>query len=321
MRKMKPEDKIKLDHIRFKNAGDKLYLKTETDSRRAKMRVITALTGNLKSSDIVSGKFTILNKAAKQIKVLDTASGVTSLEVDLTTLPDGEYYLKSEITLKDGKKLDAPKEFFSVYNHPDWLNDIGLQKPEMPAPKPWKNLTLAGKNAIRNWNGKIFFADNGMIKNIYADQGDIFQQAMKLTVNNAEPQLTMSDFSVQNSLASAKLSGKCGNLHLSGKLTSDYLGFTRYTIKVKALENTALDEFKVALPVADADFVSRTDGSWSNVGSLALKEIKQFTSKSFYDNIVLGTIDRGISFFLPRLRREEMVPSGRSIMSAISVML
>ena len=312
MRKMKPEDKIKLDHIRFKNAGDKLYVKTETTSATAKMQVTTALTGNLKSSDIASGKFTILTKDKQPLKVIATAAGVTRLEIDLKTLPDGEYYIKPEITLKDGRVFDAAEEFFSVYNHPDWLNDIGIQKPEMPAPQPWKNLIAAGKNTVGNWNGKIFFAENGMIKNIHAGKGDIFRLPMLLTVNAAVPQLTMRDFTVKASSASAKLSGKCGDLLLNGKLTSDYAGFTRYTITVKALKDSALDEFKIELPVVDSDFVSRTDGSWSNVGSLALNEIKNFTSKDFYDNIMLGTIDRGVSFFLSRLEPASKRKFGRN---------
>ncbi|MBE6402508.1 MAG: hypothetical protein E7039_02145 [Lentisphaerae bacterium] len=301
MRKMKQDDKIKLDHLRFKNAGDKLYVKAETTSATAKMRVTAALTGNLKSSDIVSGKFTILSKDKKVVKEMNTAAGVTTLDVDLKTLPDGEYYIKPVITLKNGKVFDAPEEFFSVYNNPDWINDIGIQKPGMPAPKPWKDLAAAGRNTVENWSGKVFFNANGMVKNIYAGKGEVLTAPMQLTVNSAVPELKISNFAVQPSLATAKLSGKSGDLQLSGKVTSDYMGFTRYTLTVKANKDTALDEFKIALPVPDADFVSRTDGSWSNVGAMALKEIKKFTSKKFYDNIMVGTIDRGVSFFLSRL--------------------
>ena len=301
LRKMKPEDKIKLDHIRFKNAGDKLYVKTETTSATARMRVTTALTGNLKSSDIASGKFTILSKDKTVVKVFDTPAGTMVLDVDLKTLPDGEYYIKPAITLKDGRVFDAPEEFFSVYNNPDWINDIGVQKPEMIPPLPWKTLAATGKNIVENWSGKVFLTYNGMIKNIHAGKGDIFSSPMKLTVNSTAPGLNMSNFTVQPSLAAAQLTGKSGDLLVSGKVTCDYMGFIRYTMTVKADKDTFLDEFKIELPVVDSDFVSRTDGSWSNVGAMALKEIKKFTSKNFYDNIMLGTIDRGISFFLPRL--------------------
>ena len=249
MRKMKAEDKIKLDHLRFKNSGDKLYMKTAISSSAARMRVTAALTGNLKASDIISGKFTVLSKDKKPLKEFNTPAGTTELTIDLKKFPDGEYYIKSAVTLKDGRVFNAREEFFSVYNHWDWRNDIGIQKPDMIPPRPWKKLTDSGKNTVSNWSGKIFFDDNGMIRNIYAGNGNVFRQPMKLTINSAVPEIVLSDMNVFPSLASAKLSGKSGSLKINGKITSNYVGFTHYTITVTALKDTYLDEFKIVFPL------------------------------------------------------------------------
>ena len=301
LRKMKATDIIKLDHIRFHNAGDKLYVRTETDSHTAQMRIVTALTGNLKPADIASGKFDIRDKTGAHKMTVESPAGETAVLVDLKQLPDGEYTVTPELSLKDGRRLAAPAEKFGVYNHPDWRNDIGIQKPDMTPPMPWKALKEAGKNAVDNWNGRITFDPDGMIRQIRAGQADLLSSGMNITLNGQKLRTNLNSLTILPSLASGELAGENGNFLVSGKVASNYTGFTRYTLSVKARAEAELDEFQITLPVCEADFVSRTDGSWSNVGAVVLKEQKSFASKNFYDNILLGTLDRGISFYLPKL--------------------
>ncbi len=300
MRSMKASDIIKLDHLRFKQAGDKVYVRTETDSKSGKMTVTTALTGNLKVADIVSGKLLITDLKKNEIKSIPIAAGQDKTVIDLKLLKDGEYYVIPELTLKNGKVIKADSEFFGVYNNPDWANNIGVQTPEMTPPAPWKALS-GGKDTVKNWSGSVKFNAQGMISQINANKADVLAKPVSLTVNGENPAFSAPDLKVQPSLAEAALKGKTGDFSIEGKVTSDYLGFTRYTLNVKANKDTVLNAFTLNVPVSNVEFVHRCDGSWSHVGVVDIKDGKKFTTNRFYDNVLFGTLDRGISFYQPRV--------------------
>lgn len=300
MRKMKAKDIIQLDHLRFKEAGNKLYIKTETDSKKAQMTVTTVLTGNIKASDITAGKLVITDTKKNEVKSIALAAGQVKTVVDLKELKDGEYYIAPEITLKNGKTMKCDPAFFGVYNNPDWANDIGVQKPEMTPPAPWKALSGAG-DTVKNWSGEIKFGKDGMIQQVNANRADILSEPVTLSVNGGKLAFNAPDLKVQPSLAEAPLAGKVGNFTVSGKVTSDYLGHTRYTLTVKANSDAVLNSFTLKVPVKDIDFVHRCDGSWSHVGVIDLNEKKVFSTNRFYDNVLFGNIERGMSFFQPKV--------------------
>ena len=300
MRKMKAKDIIQLDHIRFKEAGNKVYVKTETDSRKAQMNVTTALTGNIKAEDVVSGKLVITDSKKNTVKTITLAAGQIKTVIDLKQLKDGEYFIAPEITFKDGKVMTAEPKFFGVYNNPDWANNIGVQTPEMTPPAPWKALAGAG-DTVKNWSGEIKFGKDGMIRQVNANKADILAAPVTLSLNGAKLALNAPDLKVQPSLAEAALAGKAGNFTVSGKVASDYLGHTRYTLTVKADSDAVLKDFTLKVPVKNVDFVHRSDGSWTQIGVIDLNEKKVFSTNRFYDNVLFGTIDRGISFFQPKV--------------------
>ena len=300
MRKMKATDVIQLDHLRFKEAGDKVYIKTETNSRKAEMTVTTALTGSIKAEDIVSSKLVITDKQKNEVKTLNLAAGQVKTVVNLKELKDGEYYITPSIALKNGKVMTADPTFFGVYNNPDWTNNIGVQTPEMTPPEPWKALSGA-KDTVKNWSGSIKFGKNGMIQQVNANNADILSAPISLSVNGAKLALTAPALKIQPSMAESAVAGKAGDFTVNGKITSDYLGNTRYTLTVKANTNTVLKDFTLNVPVKNVDFVHRSDGSWTQIGVIDLNEKKTFSTNRFYDNVLFGTIDRGMSFFQPKV--------------------
>ena len=300
LRKMKAKDIVQLDHIRFKEAGNKIYVKTETDSKAAKMTVTTALTGNIKAADITSSKLVITDKQKNEVKTVTLAAGQVKTVIDLKELKDGEYYIAPAITLKDGKVMTAEPAFFGVYNNPDWVNDIGVQKPEMTPPAPWKALA-GGKDTVKNWSGEIKFSKDGMIKQVNANKADILSDGITLSVNGKKLAFNAPALKVQPSLAETGVTGKAGDFTVTGKITSDYLGQTRYTLNVKANTDTVLKDFTLKVPVKNVDFVHRSDGSWTQIGVIDLNEKEVFSTNRFYDNVLFGSIDRGMSFFQPKV--------------------
>ena len=300
MRKMKAKDIIQLDHLRFKEAGNKVYVKTETNSRKAQMTVTTALTGNIKAADITSSKLVITDAQKNEVKTINLSAGQVKTVIDLKQFKDGEYFIAPEITFKDGKVMNAVPQFFGVYNNPDWTNNIGVQTPEMTPPAPWKALSGTG-NAVKNWSGEIKFGKDGMIRQINANKADILSAPVSLSLNGEKLAFDTPELKVQPSLAEAPLAGKAGNFTVSGKVASDYLGHTRYTLTVKANSDAVLKDFTLKVPVENVDFVHRSDGSWTQIGVIDLNEKKVFSTNRFYDNVLFGTIDRGISFFQPKV--------------------
>ena len=300
MRKMKAKDVIQLDHLRFKEAGDKIYVKTETNSRKAQMTVTTALTGSIKPADIVSSKLVITDTKKNEVKSIDLAAGQVKTVIDLKTLKDGEYYIVPTITLKSGKVMTADPAFFGVYNNPDWTNNIGVQTPEMTPPAPWKALS-GGKDTVNNWSGNIKFGKDGMIQQVNANNADILAGPITLSVNGEKIAFNAPALKVQPSLAETAVAANAGNFTINGKITSDYLGNTRYTLDLKANANTVLKDVVLNVPVKNVDFVHRSDGSWTQIGVIDLNEKKTFSTNRFYDNVLFGTIDRGMSFFQPKV--------------------
>jgi len=302
LRKMKATDIIQLDHLRFKEAGNKIYVKTETNSKKAQMTVTTALTGSIKAADVASSKLIITDDNKNAVKTITLPAGQVKTVVDLKAFKDGKYYIKPELTLKNGKVMTADATFFGVYNNPDWINDIGVQTPEMTPPAPWKALA-GGGDTVENWSGSIKFGKDGMIKQVNANKADILAAPISITVNGGKLALNAPAIKVQPSMAETKVDGKSGDFTISGKIASDYLGHTRYTLTVKASKDTVLKDFTLNVPVKEVDFVHRCDGSWSHVGVIDLNEEGKeiFTTNRFYDNVLFGTIDRGISFFQPKV--------------------
>lgn len=301
MRNRKPEEFIRLDHIRLKSGGDKLYVRTETDSAQSAMTVTTALTGNLAPDDVTVRSFTIRNEDGSVVKTFDTPVTEAQTKLDLKQFSDGVYMLEPVLTLKDGRKLTAEPVAFGVFNHPEWANDLGIQKPAMTPPKPWTALRAEGKDEIANWNGKLAFTPGLLLRQITAGGEDLLSRPLEITVNG-EPLTAASDrnFQVEPSLATAEAEGPAAGFEAHWRTTVDYLGFVRYTLEITAPKAAALRSLKVALPLKSVDFVNRTDGSWTEVGAVDLKRHKVWESNRFYDNIMLGDIDRGISFYLPK---------------------
>ncbi len=296
IRRINEKHSIKLDHLRFKPAADKAEVRIKTDSGAKVMQVNTLLTGKAASAKVQKRSYIIQDAAGKTVKKLSApASG--AMEIGLKDFADGEYFLIAEMTLAEGRTLTADAKKFSVFCNPDWYNDIGIQKPETAPPAPWKALASGGKFTVENWNGKLEFAPNLLLKSIVSCDGKRVAGAMEIAVNGQALPIAGQPFAVKPSMASAGGKGLSGDVVCDMLVTTDYAGFTRYTLTLKAEKETDLKSLKLNFSVPEAEFIHRTDGSWTDVGAVELTPGKVWETKHFYDNIMFGNVERGISFF------------------------
>ncbi len=295
IRNMGPEQNIKLDHPRFKPAADRAEVRTETNSAAKTMQVHTLLTGEAASGTVAQRVFSIRN-AADQLVAEQPAPPAGPFEFDLQKFPDGEYQLIAQITLADGRVFTTDPKAFSVFCKPDWSNDIGIQQPDMTPPAPWTALQPDGRYGIRNWNGQVTFAADLMLAGIFSGTTEV---AGPLSIKLNEQPLAVKGlpFQVKPSLAAAAGSARIGDVDCELALTVDYMGFIHYQLTFKAVRQTELQALTLNLPVRDIEFVYRTDGSWTEVGAVELADGKTWETKRFYDNIMLGNVDRGVSFY------------------------
>ena len=296
-RRMRPEEEVCLDHIRFR-AGEKgVVLSSSIDSSERSMNV-TAIPLGVAPDDIDKMNLLVLDAKGAKVAERTIESGKTEL-FNLADMPDGNYELECSLALKDGKAISSKKPF-SVCNNPYWMNDIGIQKPDDEPPAPWKPLALTG-SSIATWMGTLEFDDNLLLKSL----PKILSSPMRLTVNGKPVAgAGKPKWNFAKSLCKAETTvfgdGWNGTLHSS----VDYTGFVRYKLELIANQELTLNEISAAFTPETLEFIHRSDESWTDIGSVVLAGRKEWSTKHFFNELMFGGMERGLAWYAP-----EMLPA------------
>ena len=308
MRRVNEKDLILLDRIKFSRVADKAMLEFSVDPDKCTMSAKTILTGDLQKNKSLKPEFVIKDQSGKEVKRLKSDALIK--EIDLKAYPDGEYTLLGEFKLPDGKTLATEVKKFGIYKKPAWRNVIGVQKPDMQPPAPWKSLKFSG-NTLATWMPQLKFGKNNLQLESITSAGSELLLAPVSLVCNAREVLSSAKpgkWSVQPSLASAGGTFTDGDLQYTVAAEGDYMGFLKYTVTVKALQPAELKSGKLALKVSDAKFLNHCDYSWTGVGSTVFAEKNPVVSKQVYTDLQIGNEDRGICVYL-----QEVYPSKRNM--------
>ncbi len=293
---------VRFDHIRFKQGEDKLYTRYEIDPDTQKMAVINALSGSLLAENVKEAVITIKTDAGDKIGSFPGKIGESAV-IDLASFKDGVYTLESEIVFKDETSIKSETKKFGVFNKPDWLNDLGIQRPEAPAPAPWRDLKFKD-GVVTTWNNAIKFNDRLQLQQIAMlndkkimnkplsfeiNQKSIFTNGVSATWQ-AQPSLVSGIYPIQGE-------GWTGEL----KLSVDYSGFIRYTLKITAQKPIVLNSGSLKTSLESVDFINRNDGTWTDIGAVDLNRQKSYATKHLYNDIMFGSLDTGLLFYIPKI--------------------
>ena len=298
MRKVGAKDLILLDRIKFSRVADKALLDFSIDPDKCNMSAKVILTGDLQKDKTLKPEFVIKSLDNKEINRIKSDTLIK--DIDLKNIADGEYYLLGEFKLPNGKLLATEQKKFGVYKNPAWRNNIGVQMPDMPAPAPWKDLTLSG-STIKSWQPELQFGkDDLQLVSISADSKNLLQVPATFTCNGQELLSSAKGvkWNAQKSLITGNAAVKNGDCTWQISAEADYTGFLKYTLTVKAEKPVELKSGKLALKISDVEFLNRCDYSWTNVGSIVFAEQPQLKSKQVYTDLQMGNVDRGVCVYL-----------------------
>jgi len=287
---------VRLDHLRFFQGEDKITTQFEIDPDRKSMSITNIPGGALINAVVVRQVYKIISTAGGASREI-VIPGDAENRIDLTSFADGTYTLSVTVEYKNGQVVKGQTLPFGVYNSPDWANDFGIQKPQDPAPAPWRNLQFA-ENAITTWNNRFFFSDTLQLKNI----DDLFASPLQFSINQENIFRGQSAQWIQHP-SQASASSLVQGEGWEGALTVsvDYLGFTQYSLKITAKEDTVLTSSTFTATLKAVDFINRNDGSWSNNGALDLNQQSVWESRRLCNAMQYGTLDRGLTFYVERI--------------------
>lgn len=295
---------VQLDHLRFRKGGDKAYLRYEIDPDKKELSAVCALIGSIPEENIADAVFTVTAKDGKEHSFAGKP-GVTQ-NISLKDFSDGEYQLQAKVTLKDGKSLLSEPQKFSVYQHPDWANDLGILKNSDPAPAPWRDLNRQN-HTVATWAHRFEFGSGLDVRALTGLNGEAYLSAPVKFVLDGQDVFSGAEAQWQDGKSRITGQTEIKNRNWTGDLSCvlDYTGMLRYTLKLTANDDLTLQSGKLELQIPHADFIHRSDGSWTNVGAVDLNKEKTFTTKHFY-NLQFGSLERGVCFYASNLYPRRM---------------
>ena len=301
MRKMTANDVIQLDHIRLRQGDNQVSLRYDIDPDTRKMAIVSYLIGNINKEDVTHIDYLVSQKEQVIRNIPGKIDGETI--VDLTEFSDGEYQLSAQAVFKDGSNMSSDPVAFGVYNHPDWLNDIGIYRPTDPAPAPWKHLQLNGQQ-VRTWNNCFTFNKALQLQQLTGTDGrhPWLSAPMSLTFNQHDVLGgdKNADWEAGSSMVKGTSTFRCDDFTCQVNVSIDYVGFMRYTLHFSALRDFTLNQGTLALNLPEVDFIHRCDGTWTEVGAVDLNRHQEWSSKHLYF-LQFGNIKQGICFYTPKL--------------------
>lgn len=297
MRKVSPDEYIRLDHIRFHPGESAAFLRNEIDPDKQEMTLSNSISGDIPATAIKNISYLIQSKDGAVKKEIPGKLNVTQA-FDFKELPDGPYTLTLTVELQDGKTLtDGPRPFVLCKN-PTWTNNLGMRETLKKAPAPWKDLKV-GKNSVTTWSPVFEFSPAAQLLSLKDAKGNaLISTPVTITVDGE----SIFDGLTPAKSASGPLEATFGAEGQKASVTAnvDFAGFLRYTLTIPPQKKN-LTSGVIEFEVPEAEFLHRCDDSWSAVGAVDLNKHPEWSSKHLYNELALGTVDRGIVIYTPKL--------------------
>ena len=297
MRKIPAEGHIRLDHLRFHPGASAAYMRHDLDPTAQTLQLTATVTSEIPPQDIQEAvfRFDQINGAEKHLFPVQPGIPQT---IDIRSMPDGNYQLQLDVKLTDGRVLTDGPLLIPLCKHPSWTNDLGMNLTHAPA--PWIDLTGDG-NAVHSWRYDFVFSHDGLLDTLEDREAHVSLLDGPMAIRlNGEALATVPQAAISANGAaitrSAALQGR-----FNGTLVSrlDYTGFLHCTLELLPGKTGLPSSGELELGIREAEFLHRSDDSWTAVGSLALPD--SWSTKHFYNEVTVGTVDRGLVIYLPRL--------------------
>ncbi|MBQ9337600.1 MAG: hypothetical protein IJS14_09945 [Lentisphaeria bacterium] len=295
-RKISPQEYVRLDHLRFRIGKSKVEVRVDIDPDRETLSLGNFITADIPAESIASMEYRITGPSGRNVAGKYGENTVLPLK----DFADGSYQAELCLKMKDGKESKSEPAAFMVCRNPVWRNRLGILEPSDPAPRPWKDLQRKD-NSVSSWNNRFQFTPELGLAGIEDGQRMPVLKSLELTVNGKP--LGSSPVRWTDGKSMIRGESVCAGANWRGTLTvsADYAGFLRYTLKIRAEKPVVLNSIRLEMNTPEAEFVYRSDDSWTKIGAVDLKKEKSWTTKHFYNEIQFGKMDRGIAFFVPKL--------------------
>ena len=295
-RRMKPEEYVCLDHLRFYEGKGDIRLETSVTPAETKLDYRCTFVG-IPPETVQKATLIIADNEGKSIvekDVLATPDGT----IDLKPIPDAYYTIQCKALDKDGKELSSAKKTLAVCKNPTWSNDLGIIRPEDQPPIPWAPLAGTADGKVKTWNDTFAFNNTLLIESLPG----VLASPMAFTLNGAPLTATTAP-KWQCAPSSCSATQPLNGDGWTGTIQSsvDYSGFTRFTFNLTATRDLELSQAQLDFQLAAMDFLHRSDESWTAVGAIDLHETPQWSAKHFYNEVTFGTLERGLVWYAPKV--------------------
>ncbi len=297
MRKVRPDEYVRLDHMRFHAGKSAAFLRQEIDPEKQTLTLGNSVSSDISAKDIQAVTYRLEGeKGGFQRDIPGKLN--ESQTIGLADVPDGLYRLTLEVALAGGKKLaDGPRSLM-VCKQPSWTNDLGMRSGLKHAPAPWKDVKREG-NAVVTWNQRFEFSPVGQLRALTEAGGTpLLSGPVEITVDGQSIFAEMKASPPVESPLAVAFGGADRGVVCAASV--DFTGLAHYHVTVPVRQK-AVDSFAVEFTVPEAEFVHRSDDSWTAVGAVDLKAAPEWSSKHFYNEVTVGGMERGITVYVPKL--------------------
>ncbi|MBR6371794.1 MAG: hypothetical protein IKS20_01290, partial [Victivallales bacterium] len=184
MRNVSEKDELLLDRMRLARIADNAMLDFEIDPDKNVLFAKIIATGELKGNKDLAPVFVIKDSNGKEIRRF--ASKALQFDIDLKEFSDGEYALEGIIKKPDGLEMSTGASRFGVYKNPSWRNELGVQKPDMAPPAPWRKLEYK-EGKIHTWSPVLSFDKGGLqLLDVEADGRSLLKAPVRFVCDGRE---------------------------------------------------------------------------------------------------------------------------------------
>ncbi len=311
MRNVTEKDELLLDRMKLARIADSAMLDFDIDPDANALSAKIIVTGDLKNSKTLEPAFIVRDNSGRELRRF--ASDSLSLNMDLKGFADGEYTLDGLIKKPDGTVIGTGKSTFGVYKNPSWRNELGIQKPEMAPPAPWKKLQYKD-NKLQTWGPLLDFRKDGLqLQNVEMDARSLMKRPVRFLSGGTDLLGEFNDarWEVRPSLATCSGTLEKDDWRCTATVEVDYIGFMKYRLNFTAKRQCVIPDGKLSMEISNAEFLNRCDYSWSGVGSIVFSEQPEYRAKQMYSDLQMGDMDAGMCVYLPRIhpaKRQHYTP-------------
>jgi Glycoside hydrolase 123, N-terminal domain len=306
LRNIASVETIYLDNIRFYTEKPRAYVKfliyPETKTLKTFCSTTSVLSDDFKSASIVIS-------TDKTEKCRIAAPLNVKQAIDIAAWKNGKYSIYSVIETKSGKKIKSKIKPFNIFNKIPWLNNkLGILSESASPPVPWNRYPFSFNNGtVITWNNRITFSNNLQLKSIsYSkDKYELLSAPMQFLVNGKDvfkkEQNSPAKYKVNPHEISSANNIKGDGFDLQVKTLTDYTGFVKYELTLKATRNIELNQARLVLSANGVEFLNQADGSWTYSKAFDLVKDKGWKASRFFPVIWLGNMKRGLYWYCEKL--------------------